>query len=153
MHKPRFNPKSTIYDPKGPAFTLLQDAREAMATFPADYLGNIDWVEVLKHGLIAPRADLDGHGDMPLRDDAIIMRNTLQMPWVRFPHRQHTEWLACSNCHPAPFEEKAGSTAITMDSIMRGRDCGLCHDRVAFSIFACERCHSIPHDGSPAAWW
>ncbi len=80
-------------------------------------------------------------------------KRTLDMPWVRFPHAEHTEWLDCSNCHPHPFAEKAGATEITMDSIMRGHHCGMCHDRVAFSIFACERCHSVTHPGSPAAWW
>jgi c(7)-type cytochrome triheme protein len=81
------------------------------------------------------------------------MRNTRDMPWVAFPHRQHTEWLACSNCHPRPFKEKSGVNEITMDNIMRGEQCGMCHDRVAFSIFACERCHSVTHPGSPKPWW
>lgn len=151
--RPRFSPKSALYDRAGPAFGLLQSARQAMLRFPADSLGNVDWVQALELGLITPRATLSGSGQMTTRDDSIIMRNTRDMPWVRFPHRQHTEWLACSNCHPRPFEEKAGANEINMDDIMRGRQCGLCHDRVAFSIFACERCHSITHPGSPEMWW
>lgn len=152
-HPPRFGAKTTIYDRSNPAFHQLQSAQEALQHFPADSQGNIDWVDALANGLISPRSNLANSGQMQLRDDAVIMRNTLDMPWVRFPHRQHTEWLACSNCHPRLFEEKAGSNEITMDNIMRGRQCGVCHDRVAFSIFACERCHSVLHPGSPRAWW
>ena len=151
--KPRLSVKSVVYDQRGPAYELLQAPRSALRNFPADTLGGIDWVAALKQGLIDPRANVSGAGVMRRRDDTIIMRNTLDMPWVRFPHAEHTEWLDCSNCHPYPFESKNGSNEITMDSIMRGRHCGLCHDRVAFSIFACERCHSVTHPGSPAAWW
>lgn len=151
--KPRLSAKSVAYDRQGPAYALLQAPRSAMGGFPADTLGGVDWVAALKQGLIDPRADVSGVAVMRRRDDAIIMRNTLDMPWVRFPHAEHTEWLDCSNCHPHPFEAKTGSNEITMDTIMRGRHCGLCHDRVAFSIFACERCHSVTHPGSPAAWW
>lgn len=151
--KPRLSAKSAAYDRQGPAYSLLQAPLSAMGDFPTDTLGGIDWVAALQRGLIEPRADVSGLGTMRRRDDAIIMRNTLDMPWVRFPHAEHTEWLDCSNCHPHPFAEKVDSTEITMDSIMRGRHCGLCHDRVAFSIFACERCHSVTHPGSPAPWW
>lgn len=152
-YAPRFAAKSASYDRSGPAYSQLQSARNALGGFPADALGTIDWVEALERGLIAPRASLDGSGSMRSLDNDIVMRNTREMPWVRFPHRQHTAWLACSNCHPKPFREAKGGNTVTMDSIMRGEHCGMCHDRVAFSIFACERCHSIPHPGSPAAWW
>ena len=151
--KPKFSRKSAIYDRNGPAYALLQSARQALGRFPADNLGNIDWVEALELGLIAPRATVSGNGHMRSRTDEIVMRNTRDMPWVAFPHRQHTEWLACSNCHPRPFKEKSAANVITMDNIMRGEQCGVCHDRVAFSIFACERCHSVTHPGSPKPWW
>ncbi len=151
--KPRFDAKSRVYDRQGPAYALLQSAAEALKHFPTDRLGNIDWVQALDGGLIAPRASVSGDDTMQRRSDEIIMRNTREMPWVMFPHKQHTEWLDCSNCHPRPFQEKTGINQITMDSIMRGQHCGVCHDRVAFPIFACERCHSVSHPGSPAPWW
>lgn len=153
INAPRFSAKSTLYDRQGPAYGLLQSAADALGRFPADSLGNIDWVQALQAKMIAPRATLSGKGTMQLRNDDIIMRETREMPWVRFPHRQHTEWLDCKNCHPRPFIEKAGTNQITMDTIMRGEHCGMCHDRVAFSIFACERCHSVTHPGSPKPWW
>jgi c(7)-type cytochrome triheme protein len=153
VYPPSLSAKSAVYDRAGPAYAILQAPKSAMQSFPADSLGRIDWVEALQRDLIAPRASVSGKGSMKRRFDDIIMRNTREMPWVKFPHAQHTEWLDCSNCHPRPFKEKTGDNAITMDTIMRGQHCGVCHDRVAFSIFACERCHSITHPGSPAAWW
>ena len=150
---PTLSPKSEAYDPAGIAYGQLQAPRAAMSGFAADSLDNIDWVATLRLGLIEPRAELRRQGTMRLREDEILMRNTREMPWVLFPHRAHTEWLACSNCHPKPFVDRRAANTVTMDSIMRGEHCGMCHDRVAFSIFACERCHSVPHDGSPPAWW
>ena len=81
------------------------------------------------------------------------MKETLSMPYVRFPHLEHTQWLDCKNCHPYPFKATEGANTITMDLIMRGEACGMCHERVAFTIMACERCHSITHPGSPNKWW
>ena len=124
-----------------------------MQTFPADAQGKVDWVSTLAQGLIEPRASLSAKGTMKRRFNDIVMKQTRDMPWVKFPHAQHTEWLDCSNCHPKPFSERKGSNQISMETIMRGQHCGACHDRVAFSIFACERCHSVPHAGSPAKWW
>ena len=73
------------------------------------------------------------------------MRNTKEMPFVKFPHRSHTEWLACANCHPDPFPTKAGSSEIRMANIFRGQFCGKCHDRVAFvTFFSYQHCHSQP---------
>ncbi len=145
--------KREVYDPVNPSFDLLQAPRDALRDFPRDSNGRVDWVQALEQGLIAPRAERDGPGGMRVLDLDIIMKDTRDMPWVRFPHRQHTEWLACSNCHPRPFVEKSAANPIDMDAIFRGRYCGQCHDRVAFSVFLCERCHSVQHPGAPSRWW
>jgi len=150
---PIFSRKSEVYDRRGEAFALLQSPKKAMQALPADAQGKVDWVSALSQGLIQPRASLSGKGKMRRRFDEIVMKDTRDMPWVKFPHAEHTEWLDCSNCHPEPFRERKGGNQITMETIMRGQHCGTCHDRVAFSIFACERCHSLPHAGSPAKWW
>jgi c(7)-type cytochrome triheme protein len=72
------------------------------------------------------------------------MRNTKEMPWVRFPHLAHSQWLDCRSCHPAPFAEKAGAAPTTMERIFRGEACGMCHGKVAFPAWnQCERCHSV----------
>jgi c(7)-type cytochrome triheme protein len=83
----------------------------------------------------------------------IIMKNTAQMPFVKFPHEAHTMWLECSNCHDAIFAPKAGANAIDMTKIFRGEACGVCHTKVAFTaMYACERCHSVLQPGQKP-WW
>jgi c(7)-type cytochrome triheme protein len=145
--------RNTLVDPISPASALLQEPRAALRHLPLDRLGRVDWAAALRDGDIAPRARLDGPGAMEIREDVVVMRGTRSMPWVHFPHGTHTQWLACSNCHPRPFEPRAGASRFTMDDMYRGEGCGMCHDRVAFSTFACERCHVEPHEGSPRAWW
>ncbi|MDX1593126.1 MAG: cytochrome c3 family protein [Gammaproteobacteria bacterium] len=143
-----------FYDPANPGARHLQRADEATASFPRDRLGNVDWVRALAEGRIAPRADLHGRGDRgPMLDTPVLMTDTAEMPYVRFPHRQHTAWLDCSNCHPRPFLPEAGANPITMSAILQGEYCGVCHDRVAFSTYACERCHSVPNPAAPVPAW
>jgi c(7)-type cytochrome triheme protein len=113
----------------------------------------VDWVAALDQGKIAPRADLLGETQMQTMDLDILMKNTQYMPWVKFPHLQHTKWLACSNCHPSIFIPKQDANPISMNKVLRGEYCGVCHDKVAFALFICERCHSVPHEGSGEKWW
>lgn len=138
-----------LLDPSNPDGQRLQRIEEATRHLPYDATGFPDWMRALREGLIQPRSDLKGSGQMEVLDLDIIMRNTKEMPFVRFPHSSHTMWLACANCHPAPFKPQAGSTTIRMADIFRGQFCGMCHDRVAFiTFFSCSRCHSVPQ---PAA--
>ena len=113
-----------FYDRSSPSFALLQRPGDAMRGLPADTAGGVDWVQALQQEAIAPRASLAGADRMELLDSDVVMRDTASMPWVLFPHRRHTEWLACSNCHPAPFEPRSGANDIRMDDILRGRRCG-----------------------------
>ncbi|MBS1142881.1 MAG: hypothetical protein H6R14_287 [Proteobacteria bacterium] len=130
-------------DEKNPDRQRLQRIEEATRHLPYDANGFPDWMKALKSGLIKPRSNLQGNEKMDVLDLDIIMRNTKEMPFVKFPHRSHTEWLTCSNCHPDPFPSKAGGTEIRMINIFRGQYCGKCHDRVAFiTFFSCDRCHS-----------
>lgn len=141
--------RDEFYDRDNPAFSRLQRAGEALDGLPVDQDGKPDWMMSLRNQSIAPRQRIDGTPRPAPLDLDIVMRNTKQMPNVRFPHRAHTEWLDCGNCHPTPFAEKAGSTAIRMEDIFRGRFCGMCHDRVAFVTHRnCYRCHSVPQQGA-----
>lgn len=142
-----------IYDLENNAVFTLQDPRVAMGDFPLDRRKQINWVETLDTGLIQPRADLKGGGDMLVMDMDILMKNTQSMPYVKFPHKAHTEWLDCSNCHPKIFIPREHANSISMNEVLRGQYCGVCHDKVAFSLFICERCHSVPHKGSGEKWW
>lgn len=141
------------HDTDNNAIVVLQSPTEAMANFPRDRRDEVDWVKTLDQGLIEPRADLKGEGEMVTLDMDILMKNTQFMPWVKFPHIVHTKWLACENCHPKIFIPQEGANPISMNKVLRGEYCGVCHDKVAFSLFVCERCHSVPHEGSGPAWW
>lgn len=137
-------------DDNNPDRHRLQRIGEATRHLPYDANGFPDWMKALNRGLIKPRADLSGQKKMEVLDLDIVMRNTKEMPFVKFPHRSHTEWLACANCHPDPFPTKAGASEIRMANIFRGQFCGKCHDRVAFvTFYSCDRCHSQPQKTSP----
>jgi c(7)-type cytochrome triheme protein len=134
-----------FHDPESPAYDQLQKGADGLAGYPVDKRGMPDWMKMITEGLIKPRANLKGDGKMEVLDLDVILKNTKEMPWVRFPHLSHTLWLDCSNCHPSPFAAQAGANAITMADIFRGKFCGMCHDRVAFvTFFSCMRCHSVP---------
>ena len=142
-----------IHDPENPAIKSLQEPGDSLAKFPQDRRGGVNWVTALDQGLIQPRETLSGAEGMLIMDMDIMFTNTGSMPWVRFPHVAHTRWLDCSNCHPKIFKPQRGANKIGMDAILAGEFCGRCHDKVAFSLWICERCHSVPHEKSPKQWW
>ncbi len=110
---------------------------------PDETGNNVDWVAALRQGLITPKDRLrPGAAPEHLSTD-IIMPRTAAMPMVRFPHRAHTEWLDCSNCHDDPFAKKKGAHRINMEDILAGKYCGTCHGAVAFPPTDCLRCHSV----------
>ena len=149
----KFENSDAVYDQQSSSYVTLQRAEYALSEFPADSRSRVNWVQAISKDLINPRASVDGSEKMQVLSLDIIMKATRGMPHVKFPHRQHTEWLDCSNCHPKPFLPKTGANDITMTSIYQGNHCGLCHDKVAFSTYTCERCHNILHAGSPTKWW
>lgn len=142
-----------FHDTDNNAIVVLQSPTAAMANFPRDRRKEVDWVKALDQGLIEPRANLKGGDEMMTMDLDIIMKNTQFMPYVKFPHLQHTKWLACQNCHPKIFIPQEHANPISMNKVLRGEYCGVCHDKVSFALFICERCHSVPHEGSGPAWW
>lgn len=137
--------KDGVHDPVGPAIKLLQEPGQALAKFPPDAVGNqVRWVQALEQGIIAPRANILPGTTVKVLDQDVIMPRTGEMPMVRFPHRQHTEWLACNNCHEKLFISRAGATkAVNMFEILQGEYCGLCHGAVSFPLTECKRCHSV----------
>jgi len=133
---------SGIYSPDNESISILQSPTEALVGFPTNRRNEIDWVQALNDGLISPRANLDGSEEMvPMAMD-ILMEQTAMMPHVMFPHLAHTKWLSCENCHDAIFEPVKNGNPISMGKILKGEFCGRCHDRVAFSLFVCEKCHN-----------
>ena len=146
-------PIAPAIDPASPAYGVLQQPAEAFSSLPADARGKPDWVRALREGLVQPRSGVAGGAAMQVLELDVLMKNTAQMPYVRFPHGAHTQWLACTNCHDALFVPKAGANPTTMTRIFQGESCGVCHATVAFTaMFTCERCHSVPQPGQKP-WW
>jgi c(7)-type cytochrome triheme protein len=147
------NPPPTqdgIHDPAGIGSRALQPPKESFSNFPSGSSGNyVDWVKALEDGKITPRYDRADPNAEPIVMDLNIVREVKgSMPNVVYPHKQHTEWLDCSNCHPAIFIPQKGANDISMASILLGEKCGVCHGKVAFPVAECRRCHSQTKDKS-----
>lgn len=134
-----------IHDPESPAVDILQEPAEALSELPGDTTGNrVRWVEALEEGFIEPRTNILPDTEIKVLDEDVLMEDTAEMPIVRFPHKPHTEWLACDNCHERLFRSKKGETPVNMFAILQGEYCGRCHGAVAFPLTECNRCHSVP---------
>ena len=139
-----------LHDPAMTALKLLQNPNEALSKLPRDGAGNqVNWVKALEKGYIKPHITIRSDTQIKVLDLDVLLRNTGEMDMVLFPHKQHTEWLACSNCHEELFKSKAGATQFGMFDILKGDSCGRCHGAVAFPLTECKRCHSVPR--SPVA--
>ncbi|MGB5398352.1 MAG: c(7)-type cytochrome triheme domain-containing protein, partial [Gammaproteobacteria bacterium] len=146
-------PLDGIHDAAGPGTVLLQTPKSAFETLPKGKSGNyVDWVKALDEKKLNPRYDRTDPDALPVVMDLNIVREVKgSMPNVVYPHKQHTEWLDCSNCHPAIFIPQKGANNISMASILLGEQCGVCHGKVAFPVSECRRCHSQPKTEEAAA--
>ncbi len=136
--------KDGLHDPKNPAIRLLQQPAEALSVLPRDTAGNmVRWVDAIDKGAINPRTNLFPETEVRLLEGDLIIARYGSMPAVKFPHRQHTLWLDCANCHDVLFKAKAGANKFSMTRILNGEQCGLCHGAVSFPLTECNRCHSV----------
>ncbi len=133
-----------IHDPASPGTALLQAPLRSFQSLPRSNLGNyVDWGAALGKKQIQPRWDArDPKAEATVMDLNIVREVKGSMPDIVFPHQQHTEWLDCSNCHPAIFTPQKGANQISMAAIMLGQKCGVCHGKVAFPISECRLCHA-----------
>lgn len=144
--------KDGLRDPAGPGVKILQQPREALSKLAPDTAGNlVRWVKALEQGQITPRSSIQPETKVEVYDSDVYLNLKGGMPAVRFPHRQHTEWLACSNCHDGIFKKEPGSNKLSMFVILQGEQCGVCHGAVAFPLTECSRCHSITREEALAA--
>lgn len=136
--------ESGIHDPSNDMTLQLQPPSVAFNGLPRSMAGNhIDWVKSLDSKGINPRWDRNDPTAAAVVMDLNIVREVKgSMPDVVYPHKQHTEWLDCSNCHPAIFLPQKGANQISMASILLGQKCGVCHGKVAFPVSECRLCHS-----------
>lgn len=134
-----------LHDPANPKLSYLQPPREALSTLPPAKEGNyVDWVAALRSGAIDPRTNIFPETKIEVLDLDVLMEETAGMPIVKFPHRPHTEWLDCKNCHDKIFIAKRGANPVNMFKVLQGEYCGQCHGAVSFPLTQCLRCHSVP---------
>ena len=139
--------KDGIHDPANPALKLLQEPDAALSRLPADGVGNqVNWVAALEQGSINPRTNIFPETKVRMLDTEILLNLRGGTPIVRFPHRQHTLWLDCSNCHEHLFKSQAGANRFSMERILQGEQCGVCHGAVSFPLTECGRCHNTPRN-------
>lgn len=133
-----------IHDPDGIAVDLLQPPKDAFGAMPRSKSGNyVDWMKALEESHIAPRFDrINPNAQGVVMDLNIVREVKGSMPDVVYSHKSHTQWLDCSNCHPAIFIPQKGANNISMAGILLGEQCGVCHGKVAFPVSECRRCHS-----------
>lgn len=140
-----------LHDPKSPAVKLLQQPGDALSRLTPDTTGNqVRWPVALEKGEIKPREKLRETTQVQILDQDILLNLKGGMPIVRFPHKLHTLWLDCTNCHDGLFKKETGATKLSMLKILEGEQCGVCHGAVAFPLTECYRCHSIPRLKSEA---
>ncbi len=157
------NPCSVIYldtkgnlagvgDPNKPASLSYKKGRgwhpQALSAngLPKDRYGLIDWARLVRENLIKPRHALKAGVDEmpPLQMDVLIVAKGDFVDDVIYPHEMHTYWLKCEVCHPGIFIPAAGQNNMTMIGIVEGKWCGRCHNKVAFPLTDCSRCHVSP---------
>jgi len=139
-----------VHDPRSPAIGVLQQPAEALQALPRDSAGNlVNWVKAIDSGAINPRTNILPETQVRMLDQDLIIAKYGSLPAVKFPHRQHTLWLDCANCHEHLFKSKAGANKFSMTAILNGEQCGLCHGAVAFPLTECNRCHSVPNASLP----
>jgi c(7)-type cytochrome triheme protein len=141
-----------IHDPANDGTLALMAPLAAYGPLPKSLAGNrINWVKAIEENKINPRWDRNDPAATPVVIDLNIVREVKgSMPDVVYPHKQHTEWLDCSNCHPAIFVPQKGANAISMAAILLGEKCGVCHGKVAFPVSECRLCHSKKKELRPA---
>ncbi|MFZ5876750.1 MAG: c(7)-type cytochrome triheme domain-containing protein [Nitrospirota bacterium] len=120
-----------------------------LSGFPKDQYDLVDWAATMLQGKIKPRDAVDPNApEVPPFDlDVVITTKSKFQPDVLFSHKVHTLWLSCDNCHEKIFKKKAGGNPeMHMTKIAAGEFCGRCHDRVAFPLTDCLRCHVLAKD-------
>ena len=140
-YKPPPSPVTWVAVPDQPPAI---DWKARYAELPRTDGGDVAWVKALEDKLVTPKP---GIADDVKDEDATDMDTELATSGqaeykVMFPHKAHTEWVACPVCHTGIFEMERGKTKMTMDAMNGGAQCGACHGKVAApDLTACPVCH------------
>jgi len=109
----------------------------------------IDWEEAERQGFIKPVDYIEGvsvkRAKLKPQEDFSIQSKGSWMSDVIFSHKKHAVWNGCEVCHPDIFPTvEKGATKYSMLEIYDGQYCGVCHNKVAFPLLDCQRCHTNP---------
>lgn len=144
------SPRHVLYKPPPPPVIFVEyekartDWPAELAKLPQTAMGGTDWVGAINKSLIKPKPGLDEKAEAEPELDLNVELVPKDMPdfKVTYPHKIHTQLLACTSCHTGIFQMQAGADPITMEKIFAGEYCGRCHGKVAFDpVTACPRCH------------
>jgi c(7)-type cytochrome triheme protein len=116
---------------------------------PRDGEGLVDWEEAERRAFKKPDDFVEG---VSLRPDRLAIDRNFSISaigtWlgqVAFSHQKHAAWSGCESCHPEIFPStRRGAIAYKMKDIVAGEYCGACHNKVAFPVSTCLRCHERP---------
>jgi c(7)-type cytochrome triheme protein len=116
---------------------------------PTDRFGNrINWEKAEADGLLTLADSLEGlpkkRTPLAKQKDFTLETKLAGIPEIIFSHRKHAVWNGCEMCHPDIFGIKKGAVKYSMVEISAGQYCGVCHDKVAFPIRDCQKCHLKP---------
>jgi c(7)-type cytochrome triheme protein len=120
---------------------------EYIEKFPKKGLGNtVDWEAAEAKGMIRPLDFVEGisirRSPLKMEKEISIESRGTWMSDVMFSHKKHAVWTGCEVCHPEIFPStKQGTVKYSMFQIVGSEYCGVCHDKVAFPIIECQRCH------------
>jgi len=129
----------------------------AETNLPMDKYKLVDWAKIVKEKVIDPKysLDMDAKPEDEQQLDLNILFETKSdfMDNVIFPHNIHTWWLKCEICHETVggpiFEPSAGANDVLMIEMAGGKWCGRCHNRIAFPLADCKRCHVMAKNAKP----
>ena len=79
-------------------------------------------------------------------DTDIVMKNTLDQPYVLFPTRRTTSGCPAKCVMRRCFDRCWTVTQSAWQRILDGEICGVCHGAVSFPLTECNRCHSVSRD-------
>jgi len=122
---------------------------------PRTAFGNeINWEEAEEKGFIRPVDFLQGisirRAPLKAQEDFSVEVKATWIGEVIFSHKKHAIWNGCEVCHPEIFPSvKKGTVKYSMFQIAEGQYCGVCHDKVAFPLMECNRCHTKPVKMAP----
>jgi len=129
--------------------TRSEEYERFVRILPRDAAELVDWEEAERRAFSKPADFVEG---VSLRPDRLGIDRNFSISaigtWlgeVAFSHQKHARWSGCEGCHPEIFPStKRGAASYKMKDIVAGEYCGVCHNKVAFALASCLRCHERP---------